>query len=93
MMPPAPEVGSTPSLHCSRCGAAVEDTQHTRTGYTVGYYLLHTGPTEEAATRRGEDEAPRTYRRLLEAVEFVACPGCVREPEVRRLWLAFGKEP
>ena len=92
-MPPATEAEQTPTLRCSRCGGAVEGTHHTRTGYTVGYYLLHTGRTEEATFRQRDDEAPRTYRRLLEPVDVIACPGCAVRPEMRRLWLAFGEEP
>ena len=75
---------------CSRCGAAVEGTRHTRTDYVVGYYILHTGPTGEATIRRGDDEMPLTYLRLLDVVEIVSCPRCFGEPEVRRLWAAFG---
>jgi hypothetical protein len=56
----------------------------------VGYYLLHTGPTEAATVRRRDDEAPLTYRRLLDVVEVVSCPRCLASPEVRRLWDAFG---
>jgi hypothetical protein len=91
-MPPAPEAGLAPILCCSRCGTAVDETRHTRTGYRVGYYVLHTGPTEEVAIRHGEDEAPRTYRRLIEPVDVVACSACVGRPDVRRLWIAFGEE-
>jgi hypothetical protein len=79
-------------LRCSRCGAAVEGTRHTRTGFTVGHYVLHTGPTGEATVRRRDDEAPLTYRRLLGTVEVVSCAACFARPEVRRLWLSFGDE-
>jgi len=84
----------SPARRCNRCGAAVEGTRHTRTDYVVGYYLLHTGPTSEATVRRGgDDEMPVTYRRLLDVVEIVSCPRCFGEPEVRRLWAAFGGPP
>jgi hypothetical protein len=79
-----------PGRRCTRCGAAVEGTCHTRTGYAVGYYLLHTGPTGEATIRRGDDESALTYLRLLDVVEIVSCPRCFAEPEVQRLWAAFG---
>ena len=79
-------------LRCTRCGAAVEGTRHTRTGYTVGHYVLHTGRTGEASVRRRDDEAPVTYRRLLETVQVVSCPACFDCADVRRLWLAFGDE-
>ena len=82
-----------PALRCSRCGGAVDGTQHTRTGYVVGYYVLHTGRTEEAAVRRRDDEAPITYRRVLEPLDVVSCPQCFGEPEMRRLWLGFGNQP
>jgi hypothetical protein len=56
----------------------------------VGFYLLHTGPTGEASVRRRDDEAPITYRRLLEPIEVVSCAECFTRPDVRRLWLTFG---
>ena len=85
---------SVPSgLRCLRCGAVVEGTQHTRTGYVVGYYVLHTGRTEEATVRRRDDEAPIAYRRVFEPVDMVSCSRCMAEPEIRRLWLAFGDQP
>ena len=87
------QVGPAESgLRCTRCGAAVEGTRHTRTGYTVGHYVLHGGPTGEATFRRRDDEAPITYRRLLEPTVVVSCPACFVRPEVRRLWLSFGDE-
>jgi hypothetical protein len=78
------------SSRCLRCGAAVEGTRHTRSGYVVGHYVLHTGPTGEATVRRGDEEAPLVYRRLLEVVEVVSCPACFVAPDVRRLWQSFG---
>jgi hypothetical protein len=83
---------AAPALRCTRCGAEVEGTRHTRTGYQVGCYVLHSGRTEEATVRRRDDEAPISYRRLLEPVEIVSCPTCYGRPEVRRLWLAFGDQ-
>lgn len=56
----------------------------------VGYYLLHTGPTEVATFRRRDDEAPLTYRRVLEVVDVVSCPPCFASSDVRRLWDSFG---
>jgi hypothetical protein len=91
-MPQESPPAETGGLRCTRCGAAVEGTRHTRNGYTVGHYVLHTGPTGEASVRRREDEAPITYRRLLETVEVVSCPACFVRPEIRRLWLNFGDE-
>ena len=84
--------GESGGLRCTRCGGAVEGTRHTRTGYTVGHYVLHTGKTGEATVRRRDDEAPMTYRRLLEPIEVVSCARCFGRPEVRRLWLSFGDE-
>ena len=84
------ESSSAPAARCTKCGAAVTGTRHTRTTYTVGHYSLHTGRTVEATVRRGEDEAPAVYRRLVEPVEVVSCPTCFTAPEVRRLWLTFG---
>jgi hypothetical protein len=86
------EAGAAPGIRCSRCGAAVNGTCHTRTGYQVGYYVLHTGRTVEATVRRRDDEAPLTYRRLVEPAEVVSCPTCFATPAIRRLWLTFGDE-
>src|SRR5262245_30369731 len=77
---------------CARCGAAVTGTRHTRGGYTVGHYALHTGRTVEATLRRGEDEAPIVYRRLVEPVLVVACASCFASPEVQALWERYGDE-
>jgi hypothetical protein len=81
---------ATPATRCFRCGAAVEGSVHTRSGYIVGHYVLHTGRTVEATLRRGEDEAPLVYSRLVEPATVVACRTCFELPDVRRLWLAFG---
>ena len=91
-MPQQVGPAETAGLRCTRCGAAVEGTRHTRTGYTVGHYMLHTGRTGEATVRRRDDEAPIIYRRLLEPVQVVSCPACFGRPDVRRLWLSFGDE-
>ena len=80
--------GETGGLRCSRCGGVVQGTRHTRTGYTVGHYVLHTGRTVASP----DDEAPVTYRRLLDPLEVVSCPTCFARPDVQRLWLAFGDE-
>jgi len=85
------EPAAAPALRCKYCGADVEGTRHLRAGWEVGYYVLHTGRTEEATVRRRDDEAPMPYRRLVEGVEVVvSCPRCFALPEVRRLWDAFG---
>ena len=86
------ETGAPPALRCIRCGAAVEGTRHTRTTYTVGYYLLHTGRTTEVTLLGRDDEAPITYRRMLDSVDVVSCPGCFDEPAIRRLWDRFGDD-
>jgi hypothetical protein len=91
-MPQQVGPGETAGLRCTRCGAAVEGTRHTRTGYTVGHYVLHTGRTGEATFRRRDDEAPIAYRRLLDSVLVVSCPACFGRTDVRRLWQSFGDE-
>jgi hypothetical protein len=80
------------TLRCRRCGAGVRGTCHTRTGYTVGYYVLHTGRTVEAVARRADDEAVLFYRRLVEPLEVVTCPACFVTPAVQGLWQRFGDE-
>jgi len=83
--------GTAPALRCTRCHATVQGTCHTRTGYTIGHYVLHTGRTAEATVRRRDDEAPITYLRLVEVVEVICCPACFRHPDMRRLWTSFGE--
>ena len=85
------EPAAVPGVRCKNCGADVEGTRHLRSGYEVGYYVLHTGPTEDATVRRRDDEAPITYRRLVEGVEVVSCARCFALPEMRRLWESFGE--
>jgi hypothetical protein len=84
-----PEGGPPDILRCNRCGTVVEGTQHTRSGYRVGHYRLHTGPTEEVTIRQPDDTL-LPYRRLVRPVEVVSCPRCFAEPAVRRLWDSFG---
>lgn len=81
-----------PVLRCTRCGAVVEGTRHTRAVYQVGHFVLHTGRTVETTVRRGDDEAPLTYRRLIEPQVMVSCAGCYSRADVQRLWQAFGEE-
>ncbi len=78
-----------PVRRCSRCGGPVDGTRHTRTGWTVGHYVLHTGRTEEATLTR-DDETVVTYRRLVSPVEVIACPACFGTAEVQRRWATFG---
>jgi hypothetical protein len=89
-LPRAAEPAATAPPRCFGCAAPVAGTRHTRTGWVIGGYALHTGRTVDATIRRREDEAPLTYRRLVEPLELVACPACFARPDVRRLWLAFG---
>lgn len=84
--------GAPSALRCTRCGAEVAGTRHTRNGYIVGYYLLHGGRTAEATYRRRDDEAPIAYRRLVEPLEVVSCAACLHAPEVERRWQSFGDE-
>ena len=86
------EFGAVPDLRCTLCGSAVEATRHTRAGYAVGHYVLHTGDTVETTVRRGEDEAPITYRRLVLPAEVVSCPTCYAAAGTRRLWESFGDD-
>ena len=89
--PGDPGAAGAEAPRCSRCGIGVGGTVHTRTGYTVGHYRLHGGRTVEGTVRRGDDEAPLVYRRLVEPVELVSCPACLASAEVRRLWERFGE--
>jgi hypothetical protein len=79
------------ALRCSRCGRSVGATRHTRIGWTIGHYALHTGRTEEATLTRRDDEGVIVYRRLVAPALVVSCPDCFPSPEVQRLWAAFGQ--
>jgi hypothetical protein len=68
---------------CHHCGREVEETRHTRTSYTVGYYALYGGCVEEATlTRPLEDGGSLTILRLVEPTEWYTCADCYRLPEV-----------
>lgn len=56
---------------------------HTRTGYRVDYYELHTGSVEEATYRRGEDGPVQVYQRLLVPELVITCADCYRQPAVQ----------
>jgi hypothetical protein len=45
----------------------------------------------EGTIRRGDDEAPLVYRRLVEPAELVSCAACLGSAEVRRVWERFGE--
>ncbi len=72
-----------PALRCDHCGRPVHETIHTRTGYRVDYYSLHTGPVELAriSTDNGE---PVEFQRLLSRVEVVTCAECYLDEAVQR---------
>ncbi len=90
--PGVPAAADVSGGRCVRCGAVVAGTRHTRSGYTVGSYTMHTGRTVEATLRRGDDETPLVYRRLVAPVVVVSCAACFATPEVRALWARFGDE-
>jgi hypothetical protein len=71
---------------CQHCGNAVDETRHSRTGYTVGGFALHTGETEEAVFRRQDaDEGALVYRRLVRPVLLYTCRACYADARRRRL--------
>lgn len=78
-------------LRCARCGCRVRGTRHTRNGYTVGYFMLHTGSGVATVHKRAEDDPGFAYERLVDQVDVVSCPRCFGLPEVRRLWSTWGK--
>src|SRR6185369_4632516 len=70
------------ALRCDHCGRPVRETQHTRTGYQVDYYSMHTGDVEET-TVTGDDEKPLTFQKLLRGIEVITCADCYSRPGIR----------
>jgi hypothetical protein len=71
-------------LRCDHCGRSVNETQHSRTGYTVDYYSLHTGPVETCSLVTDDGERRLTFQRLMRAEEVVTCVDCYRRADVQR---------
>jgi hypothetical protein len=80
MVSDAPSKGAR---RCTHCGREVTETVHTRGGYRVDYYALHTGTTEPATMARSDDTLVVTVLKLLEPIEVVTCADCYHEPRVR----------
>lgn len=72
-----------PLLHCSHCGRAVGPTVHTRDGWRVDHYLLHTGEVEPAVFRRDEFGPPIDYLRLTSYRLVVTCAECHARADIR----------
>jgi hypothetical protein len=87
---PSSDAAATPSGSCRHCGRAVAETLHARASYTVGGFVLHTGPTETAVVRRPDsDEVAFVYQRLLHPVTLVTCARCYADPTRRALHLTW----
>jgi hypothetical protein len=56
---------------------------HTREGWRVQRYLLHTGDVEPAVYRRNDEGMAIEYMRLLRADLVVTCAECYRRGDVR----------
>jgi hypothetical protein len=69
---------------CDHCGRPVRATQHTRGGYAVDYYSLHSGHGEVAAFS-GDDRTRTTYVRLLDHFDLTTCVDCYRRTDVQAL--------
>jgi hypothetical protein len=77
---------------CAHCGRGVEETWHTRTGYEVDHFVLHTGTSEIVTpVRAGDDERLESYERLTSVAEVVTCRQCYRLPAVRARWAGWYK--
>ena len=79
--PPSPHGRS---LRCDDCGRPVRETEHTRSGYRVDYYSLHTGDVEPQTAVADDGEHRLTFQRLFNAVEIVTCADCYADPSVRQ---------
>ncbi|HTN72398.1 MAG TPA: hypothetical protein VMO00_15070 [Methylomirabilota bacterium] len=72
-------------MQCAHCGREVRETIHWQKGYTVDYYLLHTGKTEWAIfTNLKEDALPIRYLKLTQPIDIITCVQCYAYPEIRQ---------
>ena len=72
-------------MQCFHCGREVKETIHTRRGYKVDYYLLHTGNTEWAFFKNPKDNAPTLrYLKLTQPTDIFTCVQCHALPAIRK---------
>ena len=78
--PPAP--AGRIAGRCDHCGRPVRSTQHTRNGYAVDYYSLHSGHGDVAAFS-GDDRTRGTYVKLRDRFDVITCADCYRRGPVQ----------
>lgn len=71
------------ATHCVHCGRTVQSTRHTRTGYRVDYYSMHTGDSEPGTILNEDGSVEMVYQKLLHAREIVTCVDCYARAEAR----------
>jgi hypothetical protein len=75
------------SPRCTHCGRPVGPTAHTRDGWRVDHYVMHSGEVEPAVYRRDEFGPPIEYLRLVSYQLVITCSECYARPEIRRTLL------
>ncbi|MBI3783199.1 MAG: hypothetical protein HY270_07345 [Deltaproteobacteria bacterium] len=61
----------------------VRDTVHTRTGYRVDFYGLHTGDVEPVQMQHGDEGETITILRLIRPYEVFTCVDCYAQADVQ----------
>ena len=68
---------------CHHCGRPVHETMHTRTGFNVDFYSLHTGEVEPVTLSRPDENGDITVMRLLNPIEVITCVECYQRAAIR----------
>jgi len=71
------------TARCVHCGREVKPTRHTRTGYRVDYYSMHTGESEPGTLLNEDGSVEMVYQKLLHAREIITCVDCYARAEAQ----------
>lgn len=71
-------------MNCFYCGREVYSTRHTRSGFRVDYYLLHTGKIQSAFFHTINDDIPTKQTDVLvDAYDIITCVDCMKHPKFK----------
>jgi len=74
-------------MQCSKCKRHLEPTMHTRSGYKVEAYMLHTGSAVPVIMLEESDEEKK-FMKIEDPRIVTICDKCIKKAEVKK---AIGK--
>ena len=70
-------------MQCFHCGREVRETRHTQKGYSVDYYLSHTGHTEwDFLISPKQEGITFRYLKLTLPTDILTCVQCYERREI-----------